>query len=135
MTSINLRGIAAAIVAAAIVMALPARAQTGSWVEMPDVATDIAVGANGSAFIIGKDKALGGYGVRRWSETQRAWEPFPGAGLRIAVDPKGSPWLVNESHEIWRWDGMKWVRMPRCDRHRHRRQRQGLRGGNRQPDL
>jgi hypothetical protein len=32
--------------------------------------------------------------------------------VKIAVDPKGSPWIVNSSHRIYHWNGSGWALYP-----------------------
>jgi hypothetical protein len=36
----------------------------------------------------------------------------PGGGVRIAVGPDGSPWLVNTEGRIFRRQGGRWVERP-----------------------
>ena len=35
-----------------------------------------------------------------------------GGANRIDVDPQGNAWTVNGAHEIWRYTGSGWVKMP-----------------------
>lgn len=71
------------------------------WVQTPGSARDIAVGAEGSLWIIGTTDPEGGdYPVHKW--TGLSWiRVSVGKGVRIAVDPKGVPWLVNSVGEIY----------------------------------
>lgn len=85
------------------------------WNQLPGTATDIAVGADGSAYIIGTDSvsATGGYSIQKWNGN--GWTVMPQcAGVRIAVDPHGTPWVVNKSHLIFRYpgNGVLWEQMP-----------------------
>jgi hypothetical protein len=73
----------------------------------PGGATDIAVGASGSVWIIGSTAVNGNYGIYRWTGT--SWAKWSGWGVKIAVDPKGSPWVVNSSHHIYHWNGRAWA--------------------------
>lgn len=82
-----------------------------TWTSQPGTATEIAVGADGSAWILGTQNVHGGnYFIYRWSG--KNWKQIPGWATRIAVEPKGNAWIINNLHEIWRWDGRKWIRMP-----------------------
>ena len=57
-------------------------------------ATDISIGANGTVWVIGD----GGVPYR-WNG--KTWQPHSGGGSRIAVDPKGLPWVLNARKEIY----------------------------------
>ncbi|MEO6000547.1 MAG: hypothetical protein ABIN89_27125 [Chitinophagaceae bacterium] len=37
---------------------------------------------------------------------------MPGGAVRIAVDPNGVPWVINDSNNIYRWNGNDWDLMP-----------------------
>ena len=98
--------------AAAVLPVTPAAAQLGrSWFLLPGSARDVSAGADGSIFVIGVDRQnAAGFGVHRWNGS--AFEASPGAGMRIAVDPQGNPWVVNRQNEIWMWNGGGFTRMP-----------------------
>ena len=77
----------------------------------PGFATDIAVGANGSVWVVGANRVTGGYGIYRWNGA--GWVPQSGRAATIAVDPTGShPWVTNSAHQIWNWNGTAWVQEP-----------------------
>ena len=78
------------------------------WLPFSGNATDLAIGADGSVWFLGADKAQGGFRIYR-RLSSGAWESVPGAAVRIAVDPKGVPWVVNDTKNIFRWDGKTWV--------------------------
>ena len=110
------------------------------WKALPGCAKDIGVGMNGDIWKIGCDERHGGYGV--WNlicnkckfknkcikfksgiqdedyllfldhEHDCDWHRVEGAGLRIDVDPKGNPWIINESNEIHHYDGLDWHLIP-----------------------
>ena len=63
-------------------------------------ATDIGVGADGSVWVIGSN----GGSVHRFDRISGQFEQTPGgaAGVRIAVQPDGIPWVVNSSGQIFR---------------------------------
>jgi hypothetical protein len=81
----------------------------GSWRRMPGGAYDVGVGASGAAWVIGSDPAYGGYGIYRW--TGSGWARSNGAGVRIAVDPAGVPWVVNVYGSIYRLVGGGWLQV------------------------
>ena len=78
-----------------VTIALPAYA----WTQLNGEAQDIGVGANGAVWVIGTDVTPGGYGIHRW--TGSGWQRIDGGGVRISVDPRGRPWVVNSSHTIF----------------------------------
>lgn len=75
-----------------------------TWQQLPGTATDIGIGGDGTVWVLGTDSKSGGYGLWRW--TGRTWVPdeasVSSAGVRISVDERGQPWVVNDSGEIWR---------------------------------
>jgi hypothetical protein len=79
---------------------------TKAWDQVPGTATDIGIGADGSVFIIGTQFATvtGGNIIQKWNGS--TWDTMPDcAGVRIAVDPHGTPWVVNKSHLVFRYGG------------------------------
>lgn len=66
-------------------------------------AKQIAIGADGSVFIVAQDNTLA-----RWSNTRNAFLTFPGQLLRIAVSPEGNPWGLNATGDVFRHDGAAW---------------------------
>jgi hypothetical protein len=78
------------------------------FVLMPGTAYDIGIGANGVVWVIGTNPLSGGYDIFKWNG--KGWANVPGgAGVRIAVDPRGNAWVVNDKRAIYRWDGTRWV--------------------------
>lgn len=75
-------------------------------------ARDIAIGANGSVYIIGTDNPSPGNGGIYLLQGSR-WLNVGGYGVRVAVDPEGGRWVVNSGGEIWSPDGQK---LPGCGR-------------------
>jgi hypothetical protein len=78
-----------------------------NFTAKPGTATDISVGANGSVWSVGTATVSGGHPVQKWSGS--AWTTVPGGAVAIAVDTKGSPWIVNSSHKISHWTGSKFA--------------------------
>lgn len=66
--------------------------------------SDVAVGADGSIYVIGTDlvSATGGFGIYKVYGDKLNKLPLC-AGLRIAVGPDGKPWVVNKSNLIYRF--------------------------------
>lgn len=66
-------------------------------------ARDVAIGADGSVFIIAFDGTLA-----LWSNLRNAFVAFPGKLARLAVAPDGKPWGVTASGDVFRHDGTAW---------------------------
>ncbi|MEO8186503.1 MAG: tectonin domain-containing protein [Burkholderiaceae bacterium] len=76
------------------------RAGTAGWQQLPGLASDIGIGANGSVWVVGVTPAPGGFTIHRWNG--RDWDLVPGGAVRIDVDPRGNPWVVNDAGNILR---------------------------------
>jgi hypothetical protein len=86
---------------------------TWKLVAFPGKASQIAIGANGTYWVIAADKVDGfNNSIYRWSPTARAWQKMPGLATEIAVDPKGNAWIINASGQIYQWNGTGWTRRP-----------------------
>lgn len=81
----------------------------GQWQKIPGGGTDIGAGGN-EVWLVGTNPAYGGYGLYKLKGGQ--WETIPGAGTRIDVDSRGTPWLVNVSGDIYRWNGSAFDKLP-----------------------
>jgi hypothetical protein len=88
------------------------RREGSQWPTLPGTAHDIAVGPNEEAWIISTIPTRGGFKVRWWDGDE--WHTLPGAtgGMRIAVGPLGTPWIVDADKRILRHDGVRWVQLP-----------------------
>ncbi len=71
-----------------------------AWEQVPGSAREVAIGGDGSVWIIGTKAAKGGYTVSHWNGT--GWDDVDGGGELIAVDPQGKPIVINSDHEILR---------------------------------
>lgn len=88
------------------------RLKGSSWQKLPGLAKDIGVGADGSVWIIGSGDAGKDASVYKWNESDWEWVKMSGEGARIAVDPEGKPWLVNNNGNIYRKKGTTWQQLP-----------------------
>jgi hypothetical protein len=80
------------------------------WNQLPGLARDIGVGANGAVWVIGTNAVSGGYGIYRWTGSN--WQNVPGGAVRIDVAPNGTPWVVNNAGNIYQWTGSSWQQLP-----------------------
>jgi hypothetical protein len=82
------------------------RRTAAGWQQLPGAAKDIGIGANGAVWVIGTNAVPGGFGIWTWTGT--TWTAIDGGGVRIAVDPTGAPWVVNNAGGIFRRVGNQW---------------------------
>lgn len=102
--------------------ALPDGPAFYGWVRVPGEARDIGVGADGTVWVLGANSYRNGgfdffdagadYDFGLFVLDEFGWLEFPGAGLRLDVDPDGYPWVVNSDQEIWRLTAFGWQRVP-----------------------
>lgn len=90
-------------------------AQFLGWMDTGGKAHTIAVGADGTVWVLSFNKvgAAGDSGLHRWDPRNRAWKVHPiGGGVQLAVDPAGNPWVINTAGDISKWTGEGWDRLP-----------------------
>lgn len=82
------------------------RQSTQRWVQLSGSAKDISVGVDGSVYVLGQDTLAGGSGVWKYLHTAKTWTRISDyhGGVRIATDPQGNPWIVDQSNLIWAWN-------------------------------
>ena len=85
-------------------------AQTLVVESLPELGTDISVGADGTAWLVGYDPLDKTRDLYRW--TGSAWDRMDGDGFRIAVDPRGNPWVLDGDGDVKYWDGVRWIDQP-----------------------
>lgn len=90
-------------------LASPVSAQ---WQQTSGAANDIGVGANGAVWVIGTNRVSGGYGIWQRAARGNDWTAIDGGAVRIAVDPTGMPWVVNEGGSIYRRTPSGWQQLP-----------------------
>jgi peptidoglycan hydrolase-like protein with peptidoglycan-binding domain len=74
-----------------------------TWFNLPGAGKDIAVGADGSAWVIGLGPVVGGnFAIHKWNEGTFSWQASDGGAVRIAVSQTGVPWVVNAAGQIFR---------------------------------
>jgi hypothetical protein len=81
---------------------------TSSWTTIAGNATDIAIGANGSVYIIG-NTTVDANGYQIYQRVNNSWSLLNGSAISVAVAPNGTPWVVNRSGDIFRRDGSTWT--------------------------
>lgn len=76
------------------------KSSTGSWEDVGGEGKEISIGADGSVWIVSFTEASGGYGIHKWNGTK--WvKTKEGGGKKVAVNSKGSPFIVNSSGKIY----------------------------------
>jgi hypothetical protein len=86
------------------------RRVNGAWEELPGLAHDIGIGADGSVWVIGTDAQPGGFGIYKWNGS--GWNQVAGTAVRVAVDPRGNPWVVNQAGGILEFVAGTWRQLP-----------------------
>ncbi|MFH1805468.1 MAG: tectonin domain-containing protein [Pseudomonadota bacterium] len=81
------------------------------WDLVPGEATDVAIGTDGTTYVIGMTKAGGGYEIFKRAKTAKRWTKMSGAATRLAVSDNEA-WVVNETGQIFSQSGSKWRRIP-----------------------
>ena len=81
------------------------------WDLIPGDATDVAIGTDGTTYVIGVSKAGGGYEIFKRAKTAKRWIKMAGAAVRIAVSDKDA-WVVNDAGLIFAQSGTKWRQIP-----------------------
>lgn len=84
------------------------------WVKIGGKATDVAVGSDGTAYVIGVKKisAKGGFEIFKLAKTDRKWTKIKGAASRIAVMGTQA-WVVTLDGQIFSESGPnKWQKIP-----------------------
>jgi len=75
------------------------------WKRVAGTAYDIGVGADGTAWVVGKNNTI-------WRMTFGSWNKINGYASAISVDPQGNAWVITRNGAINRFDGKKWVKVP-----------------------
>jgi hypothetical protein len=83
------------------------RRSAGGWEQLPGTALDIGIGANGDVWRITSS------GVSKYLADQNTWQPMLDGiiGVRIAVAPDGSPWVVGPTGDLSHWEDGEWKRI------------------------
>ena len=82
------------------------------WEQVAGCARDIAVG-NDSVWALGcKQSGAKDFEILSWQGSQ--WNRVEGAAARIAVEPNGTPWIVNSSGQIYKRSGDSWQQVSGC---------------------
>lgn len=83
-----------------------------TWKNLPGLAKDIAIGKDGTVWIVGTNAIRGGFGLWYWDGGAFVADPANGGGVRIAVAPDGHPWVVNDANDIYERVNGAWVQRP-----------------------
>lgn len=87
-----------------------ALAATLTWMQIPGLAHEIAVGADGTKWCLGMGDSPSGYSIHRWRDHD--WDHIEGAAVRVAAGPDGQAWTINRDHQIRSLTSDGWVLQP-----------------------
>ena len=87
---------------------------TSSWQLLNSRGFDMKVGFNDHIWFISTNVTAGGYEIFKFhgDAIQETITKMPGGGIKVAPTTDDKAWLVNDIFEIYRWDGVSWIRMP-----------------------
>ena len=86
------------------------RLVSGGWQQVTGLASDIAVGSDGTIWVIATNDTLGGFGI--FYLTSLGWQQIEGGGTRIAAGAGGSLWVVNSWGAIYERTTSGWRLRP-----------------------
>jgi Fibronectin type III domain len=72
----------------------------------------ISEGNDGSVWVLGTGAVAGGHPLFEWNPTTKTWTLKAGGAVAIADDQNGQPWIVNNAHAVFHWNGSSWVYQP-----------------------
>jgi Tectonin domain len=75
---------------------------TLKWALMRSSAVDVAVGHEGSVYVLRGAKGADGWGLERWDRGQNKWPTASGRLVRVAVGNDGELWGVNAQNQVFR---------------------------------
>jgi streptogramin lyase len=77
---------------------------TGKFVSLPPsgLASDVAVGADGTLWILGTNSVPGGYSIFKY--TGSSWHNVAGGAVDISVDSNGASWIANNVGILYTYD-------------------------------
>lgn len=94
---------------------------SGTWKVLegqPILARDIAIAAYNNNTqthiyaVAATEDGDGGGKIYKYNHNQKVWDQVGyGLGVKVAVGPNGTPWLINKWNQINKWDGSQWVQI------------------------
>ncbi|MCF0064775.1 M57 family metalloprotease [Dyadobacter sp. LJ419] len=85
-----------------------------TWKNLPGQATDVAAstGTDRVLWMISKTPVNGGFTINKFNYLTNSFTQVPGGGVRIAVGPDGTPWVVNNLGQIFKRVNSQWQMQP-----------------------
>lgn len=75
----------------------------GTWTRMPGTAVDIAINADGQAYVTAPDGT-----PWRWDKVEQRWRRMSGKFVRITAAEGNRPWAINADGVVFRYNGLWW---------------------------
>jgi Papain-like cysteine protease AvrRpt2/Tectonin domain len=84
-----------------------------SFIPIPDKSKSIGIGLDGSVWMIGTTIMVdtNDYQIFRWNETDTKWDMVYGGGVKIAVDPFGTPYIIDSLGNLKYLDADNWEKI------------------------
>ena len=71
------------------------------WERIPGSAKTIAIGAEGSIYMLEDKKVPGGYRIKKRQESAQRWYIVGGGARQLSVGPDGKPYVITNSGGIY----------------------------------
>ena len=76
-------------------------AARGDWDRIAGTASDIAIGGDGTVWVIGDVTGRNAINGGLWRFNNGTWEPFRMSGIGVAAGVGGSPWVVRDGGALY----------------------------------
>lgn len=77
---------------------------TAVWQQLPGYGCDIAVGREGTAWVVGTDSKV-------WQFSGEGWLDIDCVARRVALGPDNTCWLIGSEHAMWVRGDDRWTKM------------------------
>ena len=84
------------------------------WSKLSGCAKDIAIGGDGTVWVVGCNSVAGGYDIYRYDKTTGNWYANTRGAVRIAADKDGYAWIVNSDGDISQLTKSGWASVRGC---------------------
>jgi hypothetical protein len=86
-----------------------ARGEVG---RLPGSVSSLGVGGDGTLFATSTEPTTGGFKIYKWNPTNSRWEQQEGGAIKVTVDGKGNPYIIDDDNRMHQRVNGEWARMP-----------------------